>query len=68
MIFIKKTKMTSRKTREKTGETNMIDPDTILTKEEKRLLKESYMHQKEGKLIPLEEVKRELGLLDEDAQ
>ena len=64
MIFIKETKMTSRKT----GEINMIDPDTILTEEEKRLLKESYIHQKEGKLIPLEEVKRELGLLDEDAQ
>lgn len=44
----------------------MLDPDRILTKEEKKLLEESYRHEKEGKLIPLEEVKKELGLLEED--
>ncbi len=47
---------------------HMLDPDRILTEEEKKLLEESYIHEKEGKLIPLEEVKKELGLLDEDAQ
>ena len=46
---------------------HMLDPDRILTEEEKILLEESYIHEKEGKLIPLEEVKKELGILEEDS-
>lgn len=46
----------------------MLDPDRILTDEERKLVDESYEHQKEGKLIPLEEVKKELEILDEDTQ
>ena len=41
---------------------NMVDIDCILTDEERKLVDESYEHQKEGKLIPLSEVKKELGL------
>jgi len=35
---------------------HMVDVDTILTEEEKRLLDESVKHEKEGKLISLEEL------------
>ena len=35
---------------------HMVDADTILTAEERRLLDESVKHEKEGKLAPLEEV------------
>ena len=35
---------------------HMVDVDTILTEEEKRLLDESIKHEKEGKLISLEEL------------
>ncbi len=41
---------------------NMVDIDCILTDEERKLVDESYEHQKEGKLMPLSEVKKELGL------
>ncbi len=35
----------------------MVDADTILTGEERRLLDESIIHEKEGKLASLEELK-----------
>lgn len=35
---------------------HMVDVDTILTEEERRLLDESIKHEKDGKLISLEEV------------
>ena len=35
----------------------MVDVDTILTEEEKRLLDESIKHEKEGTLVSLEAVK-----------
>ena len=34
----------------------MVDVDVILTEEERRLLDESVIHEKEGKLISLEEL------------
>jgi len=36
---------------------HMVDVDTILTEEEKRLLDESIKHEKEGTLVSLEAVK-----------
>ncbi len=36
---------------------HMIDVDTILTAEEKKLLDESIVHEKAGKMISLEELK-----------
>ncbi len=36
---------------------HMVDVDTILTEEERRLLDESFKHEKDGKLISLEELK-----------
>jgi hypothetical protein len=41
---------------------NMIDVDCVLTDEERDLVDKSYEHKKEGKLIPISEVKKELGL------
>ena len=35
---------------------HMVDADTILTAEERRMLDESVKHEKEGKLISLEEL------------
>jgi len=35
---------------------HMVDTDTILTFEERRLLDESFVHEKEGVLISLEDV------------
>ncbi len=35
---------------------HMVDVDVILTEEERRLLDESIKHEKEGKLISLEEL------------
>jgi len=37
---------------------NMVDVDTILTKEDERALDESLKEHKEGKTTPLEELKR----------
>ena len=37
---------------------HMIDVDTILTREEHVLLDESIKNEKEGKLVPLDKVKR----------
>ena len=37
---------------------HMVDVDTILTKEEHILLDESIKNEKEGKLVPLDKVKR----------
>lgn len=36
---------------------HMVDVDTILTEEEKRLLDESIKHEKEEKLVSLEDIK-----------
>jgi hypothetical protein len=36
---------------------HMVDVDTIITEEEKKLLDESIEHEKEGKLVPLEKLK-----------
>ena len=36
---------------------HMVDVDTILTEEEKRLLDDSIKHEKEGALVSLEAVK-----------
>lgn len=41
---------------------NMIDVDRVLTDEERDLADKSYEHKKEGILIPISEVKKELGL------
>ena len=38
------------------------DPDTILTEEERQLLDESIINQKEGKLISSSELRRKLDL------
>ena len=35
---------------------HMVDVDTILTEEERKLLDQSIIHEKEGKLISLEEL------------
>ena len=35
---------------------HMVDVDSILTEEEKKLLDESLVHEKEGSLVSLEEV------------
>lgn len=35
---------------------HMVDVDTILTEEERKLLDQSFIHEKEGKLISLEEL------------
>ncbi|MDD3043507.1 MAG: hypothetical protein PHV51_07165 [Methanosarcinaceae archaeon] len=41
---------------------DMVDIDCVLTDEERKLVDESYGHQKEGKLMTFSEVKKELGL------
>ncbi|WP_440954521.1 hypothetical protein ACSAZK_12950 [Methanosarcina sp. Mfa9] len=41
---------------------HMVDIDCILTDEERKLLEESYEHEKKGKLTTLSEFKKELGL------
>lgn len=41
---------------------HMVDVDTILTAEEKRLVDESIQEEKKGKLIGLDEVKKKLGI------
>ncbi len=35
---------------------HMVDVDTILTEEERKLLDQSFIHEKEGKLMSLEEL------------
>lgn len=35
---------------------HMVDADTILTAEERKLLDESVKHEKEGSLVPLKEL------------
>ena len=42
----------------------MIDPDRILTDEERKLVDESYENQKKGKLTSLSEFKKEMEFLD----
>ena len=41
---------------------HMVDVDTILTEDERHIVKESFEHEKEGKLIPLSDFKRQIGL------
>jgi hypothetical protein len=40
---------------------NMIDTDTILTEEERRMIDESVEHEKSGKLVSSEELRKEIG-------
>ena len=42
--------------------THMFDPDTIMTSEEERRFKQALQELKEGKITPLSEMKKELGL------
>lgn len=46
----------------KTIKENMVDVDTILTEEEKKLVDESIEEEKKGELIGLDEVKKRLGI------
>ncbi|MCL7414793.1 MAG: hypothetical protein M8349_01860 [ANME-2 cluster archaeon] len=41
---------------------HMVDVDTILSEEERILIKESFEHEKEGKLVSLPEFEKELGI------
>ena len=41
---------------------HMVDIDTIISEEERRLVHESLIHEKEGKLISLTDFKKQLGL------
>lgn len=41
---------------------HMVGADTILTSEEKALLDQSYIHEKEGKLVSGKELRKQLGL------
>ena len=41
---------------------HMADKDQFLDEEERKLLKESYEHEKAGKLISTTQLKKELGL------
>ena len=38
-------------------EEHIVDTDTVLTKEERKLLDQSIKHEKEGNLISLEDIK-----------
>jgi hypothetical protein len=39
---------------------HMVDADTILSEEEKMLVKESFEHEKEGKLLSISDFKKNL--------
>ena len=41
---------------------HMVDVDTILTEDERHIVKESFEHEKEGKLVPLSDFKKQIGL------
>ena len=41
---------------------HMVDVDTIISEEERRLVHGSLIHEKEGKLISLTDFKKQLGL------
>ncbi len=41
---------------------HMVDVDAIISEEERRLVHESLIHEKEGKLISLTDFKKHLGL------
>ncbi len=41
---------------------NMIDPDIILTEEERKMLDESVENEKAGKLTSSEDLRKELGI------
>ncbi|MDP4039294.1 MAG: hypothetical protein Q8P57_01830 [Candidatus Pacearchaeota archaeon] len=42
--------------------THMFDPDTIMTTEEEERFARAMNEYKEGKFVPLEDLKKELGL------
>ena len=41
---------------------HIVDVDAIISEEERRLVHESLIHEKEGKLISLTDFKKQLGL------
>lgn len=41
---------------------HMVDVDTILTEDERHIVKESFEHEKEGKLVSLSDFKKQIGL------
>ena len=41
---------------------HMVDVDSIISEEERQLVRESLIHEKEGKLIPLIDFKKQQGL------
>jgi hypothetical protein len=41
---------------------HIIDEDRILTEEEKKLVDENIKHEKQGKLVTHDELKKELGI------
>ncbi|HJH29733.1 MAG TPA: hypothetical protein C5S51_08600 [Methanosarcinaceae archaeon] len=41
---------------------HMVDVDTFLTEDERHIVKESFEHENEGKLISLSDFKKEIGL------
>lgn len=49
------------KTLEEIKET-LVDPDTILTDEERELLDQSVINQREGKLISSKDLRRKFGI------
>lgn len=42
---------------------HMVDADTLLTEEERRLIDESMRHEKKGELVSLKSVKKELEFI-----
>ena len=41
---------------------HMVDVDTILTEDERHIVKESFEHGRDGKLIQLSDFKKQIGL------
>ena len=41
---------------------HMVDVDTILTEDERHIIKESFEHEREGKLVSLSDFKKQIGL------
>ncbi|MBI2110633.1 hypothetical protein HYT51_02540 [Candidatus Woesearchaeota archaeon] len=41
---------------------NMVDKDMVLTKQEKKLLEESYKNEKKGKLLSSNQLRKQLGI------
>ncbi len=40
----------------------MVDVDTTLTEDERHIVKKSFEHEREGKLITLSDFKKQIGL------